>query len=348
MVFAVPNVIGAVFMGAVLQRPGASEALVRRHGVACWLFSLVTLAFQIFFLFWLVLGLEESVQKVFLLPLLLVVLLIGHGDRGSPWTRFASVLLLYVSFAAAVWWLRSGPIIGVLPEPRLSSKELIWLAPVCALGFGLCPYLDLTFHTARQKLPGVPGTAAFALGFGVMFLAMIMLTLLYAGPLLDHARSLELDVQPGLLPRSLVVHVTVQLAFTIMLHKAWVERQPSPAGPKAPANGGILALVIGVAAAIGAYRLPDIAGLSGPEVVYRGFMSFYGLVFPAYVWICVIGSKSPRPTHQQLAAFAAAVALAAPMYWMGFIQGVTWWLGPGVLVVLLARLFAKEPQMTAE
>src|SRR5438477_10681451 len=57
-VFAVPNVIGAALMGALLQREGASERIVRGHAPACWLFSFVTLAFQVFFLCWMILGLE--------------------------------------------------------------------------------------------------------------------------------------------------------------------------------------------------------------------------------------------------------------------------------------------------
>src|SRR5690348_12492685 len=45
VIFAVPNVLGAAIMGAALQRPGASESLVRRHGLASWGFSFVTVAF---------------------------------------------------------------------------------------------------------------------------------------------------------------------------------------------------------------------------------------------------------------------------------------------------------------
>src|SRR6266853_1095528 len=50
--FAVPNVLGAAGMGWVLRRSGSSAAITRRHRSATATFSLVTQAFQIFFLFW--------------------------------------------------------------------------------------------------------------------------------------------------------------------------------------------------------------------------------------------------------------------------------------------------------
>jgi len=172
-VFAIPNVIGASLMGAVLERKGASEDLVRRHGKACWAFSFVTLSFQVFFLCWMILGLEGSVSRWVLAPMLLVILFTGRADLASSWARFISTVVLSVSLGAGAWWLRTTSPAVHLQSPRLAAHDLIWLAPVCALGFGLCPYLDLTFHTARQRAAGRAGTIAFALGFGVFFLAMI-------------------------------------------------------------------------------------------------------------------------------------------------------------------------------
>jgi hypothetical protein len=343
--FAVPNVLGAVLMGALLERPGASEELVRRHGKACWAFSFVTLAFQVFFLCWLILGLDGDVSRWVLAPMFVVILFVGRGDRASAWTRFVSILVLALSLAAGAYWLgHSSPVAGIQP-PRLDSKDLAWMAPVCAIGFGLCPYLDLTFHTARQRAAGRAGTAAFGVGFGVFFVAMILLTLLYTGPLLAKAQGSGRDLQPGLLALPLVLHVSVQLVFTIMLHKSWVEADPSPAGPSAPANASLLALVLGVVAAIASYRIGDRGGLTGPELVYRGFMGFYGLVFPAYVWTCMVcGRREGGPGVRQVAAWALALIVAGPMLWMGFIESRTWWLGPGVLVILASGIAAREPR----
>jgi len=54
------------------------------------------------------------------------------------------------------------------------------IAPVCLFGFLLCPYLDLTFHRARQATAPRAGAIAFALGFAGPFLLMIVFTLWYA------------------------------------------------------------------------------------------------------------------------------------------------------------------------
>ena len=82
------------------------------------------------------------------------------------------------------------------------------------------------------------------------------------------------------------------------------------------------------------------------ELVYRLFMSFYGLVFPAYAWVCMLPTwHNPlKPTARQLAVFAAAVALAAPFYAMAFLGGRMAWAIPGVAIVLLSRLGVPRGQ----
>jgi hypothetical protein len=346
-IFAVPNVMGAALMGAVLHRSGASESVVRHHGVACWAFSFITVAFQAFFVCWLIFGLDAAVPRWVLVPMLFVIPFLMRAEKPSPLTRLISILVLIISLAAGVWWLRHASPAASIEPARLPQRDLLWLAPVCVLGFALCPYLDLTFHSTRQNAKGPPGTAAFILGFGVFFFAMILLTLLYAGPLLQRAQDGGRSVQPGLAPAPIVLHMSVQLVFTIMLHKSWLEADPSPAGPRAPANASLLALVMGVAAAIFGLKLPDSWGLSGPELVYRLFMAFYGLVFPAYVWTCMLPLGS-APSRTRLITFLTALGIAGPMYWLGFVQSQTWWLAPGILVILVAGLVAREPRPAAD
>ena len=81
------------------------------------------------------------------------------------------------------------------------------------------------------------------------------------------------------------------------------------------------------------------AGLTATEIIYRGFMSFYGLIFPAYVWLCMLPLGTTR-TSRRMWTFAGAIVLASPFYWMGFIERETIWLVPGVAVVLFAKLIA--------
>ncbi|HEY8750802.1 MAG TPA: hypothetical protein VIM11_22650, partial [Tepidisphaeraceae bacterium] len=49
IVFAAPNVLGAALMGWVLTSPESSRRIVENHGGACRAFSIVTIAFHVFF-----------------------------------------------------------------------------------------------------------------------------------------------------------------------------------------------------------------------------------------------------------------------------------------------------------
>ncbi len=86
------------------------------------------------------------------------------------------------------------------------------------------------------------------------------------------------------------------------------------------------------------------------ENVYRLFMSFYALVFPAYVWLCMIparGSRTADPTRRTLAVLAAVVLIAGPMFWLAFLGGRMAWALPGLAVVLLGRLFVRPGDAAA-
>ena len=76
------------------------------------------------------------------------------------------------------------------------------------------------------------------------------------------------------------------------------------------------------------------------EVGYALFMSFYGLVFPAYVWLCVIPSPDGHagPSRRKLWILAAAVAVVGPTFWLAFVERQTEWALAGLILVLLARL----------
>jgi hypothetical protein len=73
-IFAIPNCIGAAAMGWVLRNADDSAAYVRRHAGACRWFSLVTIAFHLFFAAW-------------MLPHL-----VGPVGGSPQWSRFNSRL----------------------------------------------------------------------------------------------------------------------------------------------------------------------------------------------------------------------------------------------------------------
>jgi hypothetical protein len=72
-------------------------------------------------------------------------------------------------------------------------------------------------------------------------------------------------------------------------------------------------------------------------------MAFYGLIFPAYVWICAWPLRAPRKADARaLILCAVAIAIAAPGFWLGFIERKMIWVVPAVAVVLIAGFIAHR------
>jgi hypothetical protein len=350
-VFAIPNVIGAAAMGWTLARPGASEKIVGQHRTACVAFSAVTLAFHLFFLFWL------SSPSVYFIPVIakplaiaavaggLLFGFIGRRRIGLDFLLAGAVMLVsLVVFSRGL----AHPVFGVAHPVELANtpRALLGLVPVCILGFGLCPYLDITFHRARQQTSPGAGKVAFGLGFGVVFLSMIVLTLMYAG---DFADS-NLDQRLGSFGAALLVtwvatHLAAQCGFTIAAH---LRALPRFERPDIWVWAGAVAIL--VPAVFTAIQRGWLVHHGWPSVSldglfsYRLFMGFYGLVFPAYAWICMvpIRGNSPGPTRRNVMVFALAVVIAGPMFWLGFIFEWMLWLIPAVAVVILARVFTRS------
>ena len=353
VVFAVPNVLGAAAMGWVL-RDSTSERIVRAHGPAIETFRVVTVVFQLWFVMAYLAppiggGLAgASDNRGVILVVLAIGLLLGLRYR-------LGVLAWFLSIACAAFVLARGGI--SVPAAQLASHPgVLWLAPVCAFGFALCPYLDPTFHQARQSLSAGRAGAAFALGFGVLFLAMIAFTLQYAEWALA-ALGGRANLS-SIIALAIAAHIALQLMYTCTVHA----RSRIGRGPWPPAR---IAFVMLLAAAVawGTWLIPDrlaaSTGMEAREAVYRCFMAFYGLVFPAYVWLCMVsgrpyagtsdGAGIPpavfaddghhAPSPRTLRVFFLTVGIAAPFFWMGFIEREEIWLAPGLGIVLLARMF---------
>jgi hypothetical protein len=347
VVFALPNVIGAAAMGWVLQRPGSSERMVGRHPSAMTAFSVVTILFHVLFVLWVVRWLSATggfgewayvaaaggVAAV-CFPLLL-------SRRTALPLSAISLLASLAAFVTAAVKADHLPVPG-----GTASVDLLYLAPVCVVGFALCPYLDLTFHRARQALTTYGGVAAFTLGFGAMFLAMIMFTLWYA-PLAippDAGGSVGRAV-PVVVLAAIVGHMASQSGFTVAAHAVEVTRRIRSRGR--PAWWGVAAGVLfgaGVLAAVLYFSRTDghhaVGGkwIGANEIGYRLFMAFYGLVTPAYVWNVLMPWRGGRSTEKQRwIAFVAAAVLAAPGFWLGFIEQQMAWLLAGVGVILASR-----------
>jgi hypothetical protein len=332
VIFAVPNVVGAAMVGTILPSADASAQLVRRHRPALVAFSVVTVAFHLFFAAWMLPRLIGPMAPWIVGALVAVFtgIALRRRDR-SDW--IAAVVVLAVTAGIALFAVRNRLDFSWTPPP--DPIAVAALAPVCAFGFLLCPYLDLTFHRARRRTSPAAGRVAFGVGFGVLFLAVILFSYGYARPL---AAAVDGAAPRGLaraLALPLGLYMAMQIAYTVALHIAL-------AIPEAKALGGrystLIALVVaGGAAALGfvCNRGSLLYGLDAGEVVYRCFMGFFGLLFPAYVWLCMLRRS---PSRRALRTCALAVVAALPLFFVGFVAGRMVLLVPGVAIVLLARI----------
>ncbi len=353
LVFAIPNVVGAAMMGVALRSRQSADRFVIDHPVWTTLFSWVVLAFHAFFCAWMAAtwltiepgatyelppgarGLAIAVVLVILtrpaLVALLALSLVFAGgiviSRLSFRSACATALVLW-GVSIGVVLNAASPVAGeaALSIPAMTGSaavaDLLWIVPICVFGFALCPYFDLTFLRVRRETPGATGAAAFIIGFGVLFLAMIGLTLLYA----------EGVARTWRLPAMVAAHMLIQMIFTVGVHlREITEMRREPR-----ALPGAVGLVL-----VGAGAVIPIAGhaMDVGLVTYKSFLWFYGLLFPAAMWICVLGGLRQRvPARLRLTLFVVSVALATPMFWGGFIEKDWWMLAPGVLIPISAPL----------
>lgn len=359
LVFAIPNCLGAAAMGWTLRDAATSRRFVERNSAAVYAFSAITIAFHAFWLTWLATFILPMTGSSYLGVVPAVVAALGLAlwmtpDKSAT-HRLASIALWIASAGLLVAFLVTGGIASGGPiEPPTRAffettesmgRDLLALAPVCVFGFALCPYLDATFHRARQGTSPGGGRLAFSLGFLFFFASMIVLTLVYAGPFIA---SFDRDTStvPGFAPwaaAALMTHLACQLVFTCRVHQhasRSIEQQvPSglvAIGQSLPLLGAVLGL--------STLFLPALLDLLPGELFYRCFIAAYGLVLPAYVWICAIptrdghsGLSGPQGRFKAI-MLALAVLIATPMYFIGYILLEEWWLWPGLGVLLLARV----------
>ncbi len=353
--FALPNVIGAAAMGWVLQRGGA-VTILSRHRVAVMLFSIVTVAFGVWFVvrdFGVARPVVFEFGTMFGAAISMPAVAAAAGLFGL--SILALLLRRTVLLAGLLAWLGSVACAAVLIgtgdlgrsidnllviDPAFGPGPLISLAPVFIFGFLLCPYLDATFLRARASTGDAESRIAFSAGFGVFFFAMILFTLGFA--------TISLGDRAGL--NIIAVHILGQVLFTSAVHIAELIRLAPLARPRrAGRTLAAILILTAVLALTGKLAMPVVermavgTNMAADEVIYRFFLSFYGLGFPAYVWLCMIPTRDGHsgPRRDKMLALAGAVGLAAPFFYMGFIERQTAYLGPGLLIVLLARLVVR-------
>jgi len=344
VVFAIPNCLGAALSGVAMGSASRAEWFVRTHGIAARWFSLVTIAFQMFFAGWML-----TVFPVgWALPAALAWLGLAFAVRRGA-TPAVLIAMAVAALAVTGTAFAAGILSGEFEFPRYVrpiDAHLGSLAPICAFGFALCPYLDLTFWKARSALPGSRGGAAFVLGFMVLFPVCVLYTLAYAARLGDAEEFEALRTATSVPVLLLGAHLFLQLSVTVHFHSqaagsAASEAHRAAAGFTDRAAGKAvlltLPLICGGLSGLG----PSYHDMSSGEVIYRVFMGAYGLIFPAYVWLCVMPSwrLRGRPCRSDRIVWLWSCLIAAPMFWIGFVERREVWLIPGLAVVILARFF---------
>jgi hypothetical protein len=347
-VFAIPNVLGAAAMGWILRDASQSKKIVEENTTACIWFSLVTIAYQAFFAAWIIRKIAGPITGIAIACALGAFWLIVQ--RGLHRALLAAIITLIISLMVIAWGTARHelPRIALRDAHGLAAvptTDAIFLAPICLFGFALCPYLDLTFHTARQHLSREDSRYAFSFGFGVVFAIMLVFTAAYSGWLangFDRLRHPQMEL-------ILATHLIIQCCFTIVAHAQIIVIDQLKLRPRTLALFALLAIA-GIALGILDQRGYTYAQLSLGEITYRLFLGFYGLLFPAYIWLAIVpspgGKLIPRATITR--ALPVILLLAAPFYWLAFVQRQMYLLIPGVMIPILAKFVLPKSDPPAE
>lgn len=335
VIFAVPNIVGAGAMGWVMRSQSMSRQYTVDHASACRLFSFVTIAFQLFFSLWM---LPRLVGPVGYIGAAVIVQSAFTPFTNTRWLRLGGAAVLVVSVTAFIGINAEHPVRWP-GNQAFSLGDAAGLSLVCLAGFLACPYLDLTFHRARQMTSDRDAKVAFGVGFGVLFAAMIVLTFFYAADV----RRLGLNSSTVLNRAAmafLALHWLIQMTYTVHVHAAELCRQATARDDAGDMRSGLgLWLGVGLAIGLAAHYAGenDIAALrfSSGETGYRVFMSAYGLLFPAYVFLAV------RRPQVSLIAWLTLSAFAAPFYWLAFLQGRMVWAVVGVAVLVAGSVVVR-------
>lgn len=320
--FAIPNVLGCAAFGYVLGTRAASEEMVRRHRVAMRAFSLVAIAYQSYFVAFLATAFLGPAQRAPWPGVLLGGIVVAAGLLLStlpPRAWPCAGAVAYAISLATLFGLDLGALSTIGPLGARPAGELAWFVPVMVFGFGLCPYLDLTFHRALRA-SGSPHTF---LVFGVAFCPIILLTCLYRDRLAAWA----------LVP---LVHIGVQLVFTIAAHVR--EHAEMGRGIAVRYGAALAAGLLGGAAILAAGAAPGAAGGPPGEDTYLRFLVFFALIFPAYVLLFVGPGRALALSRRNLIAFAFAMAASLPLFELGFFGGRPWLLVVPLIGLLAVRI----------
>lgn len=353
--FALPNIIGAALVGrwnyqktqtdlgqgtkgtqAANGAQDTSRSLLDQHRSAMMWFSAVTIAFHVFFVSWMVQRLIGSwAVPAFVLAVLLFTVFIRMGKAG--WGGWLALILSAMTACSYFAQLGMGdPPVVRIEASQATSLLLLW--PAIIIGFVLCPHMDLTLQRIKANLSPAQAGPTFAAGFFGVFLLLITFTLFYASSLQITLRQGNDLILPAAVAGAIGLHMCVQGGITTALHAFELIYK---AKPRHLTRSMIFFVVAMIALLIlGRSIVPgtSLLGYDPGEVVYRMFIGFYGLIFPAYAWAAWVWRGQSRLS---VAAWLGPVLIAMPMFAAGFVAHRPIWIVPGVAVVLILPYLLK-------
>ncbi|MFC4698909.1 hypothetical protein ACFO4O_01885 [Glaciecola siphonariae] len=321
LAFTIFNVGGAMAMGFYFKHRSQQSEFEQSHKHAIKWFSFVTIAYQVFFITWL------------------------SAVIGQPWIiagMFALASLFYISKGAITAWAVAIYVVSIVlfvdffgrdwPAVDIAAKAY-WphaLLPL-AIGFILSPYLDISFHKAYKN--STHPRASFMLGFGVMFLSLLIFVFFYAGSL---GEVFFKQAIPAQIIYPVVAFLMMQTAFTISAHVSQL-RLSQLSKPVTMMTS--LAAITLVAAGIVFFAnnvITQWVEIALEETIYKTFLFFYSLVFPLYLLL-----------GQFKSLYLWTLALCTPAYSIGFLLGgnSSFALSVGVAIIATA-LIIKQRKLT--
>ncbi|MSR17725.1 MAG: hypothetical protein EXS00_00900 [Phycisphaerales bacterium] len=317
--FAIPNVLGCTLFGYVLSRE-KSQAFLLKHGGAIRWFSIITIGYQCFFAAWMF----SSGDFLPLLPMGCAGALLGVTPFVARGTRGLLLGSAAVAAASGFFFAAVGgtTLLPTLPQAgELPASGVLWVLPCLALGLGLSPYLDLTFHRALQESP----SRHCFLVFGIVFTGMLLFA----------ASTFERGAAMLLWP--VAAQWGMQLTFTVAAHCTELRRLPRAR----PAAARWMPPMLWTAAATIALTAAAMGGVLLGEDNYLRILVFYGWAVPCWL----LGSSRNWSAVARFVLIAAGLPFLE-MAWIYHHLSMAS-LPAGALLVLWAVLPANHREVSA-
>ena len=263
LVFLIPNVLGTVSFGLLIKSKDISKSFVDKHRIAVILFSTGVLFFHFYWVTWIFTSKQSNIFEAWdwSIPFWLASFaILGTYLPNWGWRLFAFLTFLtsiYVGKFYLPFDLKSWPLMSGTKEPM----QIIWITLFSFLGFFGSPWLDPTFHKARQEGGKLP-----FLIFPIFFIPSILLTALYS-----KIGFSEIIIWPFL------IHIIIQTLFTTSAHYSELETLLK--------NKKNLSDLIIISTPITATLLSYIAfKFNIGEIIYLDLLGLYGVIFPMYIF----------------------------------------------------------------